>query len=552
MNKNIYNQVSTTKIVWNILHSYGFKLFAFCFLCLIGASSRAADTYMNPVDTKISLDSPSFKVEFRYYDADGNNAYWTEHPKLYINDEWVCTLDCIPTGNGGDDDAESLRKYNEDWVYYNTDDYYVVLIDPHKDGSSYNVYVEVLPKKINTERSNYTVKISGRWCTNHTPGIGDGTFDRELSCNISIEKGIFSSKKGNFTRPTDKVIQYNANGLNQHNKDYKYGFYFYDNDDYKKEVSKTVLAENVVNTEKQVRITGVSNTSDYTFYTQQTLEKEGVNYGSSGKTGNIKFYKNIGESDLIKGFYSPKNLNITPSSQWDKSVYINWEITDSKKDKDGKWYVYRKNGKYNNTEEYALLAKLDALSYTDESAELNYNKEYTYKVAFVPSEWTQEGGTMAIASDLSTYNKEPVKIKFENNLFSNFNITAGETEATLRWNVHGFPDTDHPIKINRRLSSLNDDSWETIHEIKVTNPKQTDYEWTDKTLNSPCDVYDYFLSVNTADSVFTSSTESGKLNSTTTITEVKASYGDYANMVRIHWKVKQVGTAPSTFEVYRM
>lgn len=31
MNKNIYNQVSTTKIVWNILHSYGFKLFAFCF-----------------------------------------------------------------------------------------------------------------------------------------------------------------------------------------------------------------------------------------------------------------------------------------------------------------------------------------------------------------------------------------------------------------------------------------------------------------------------------------------------------------------------------------
>ena len=35
MNKNIYNQVSTPKIVWNILHSYGFKLFAFCFLCLI-------------------------------------------------------------------------------------------------------------------------------------------------------------------------------------------------------------------------------------------------------------------------------------------------------------------------------------------------------------------------------------------------------------------------------------------------------------------------------------------------------------------------------------
>lgn len=550
MNKNIYNQVSTTKIVWNILHSYGFKLFAFCFLCLIGASSRAADTYMNPVDTKISLDSPSFKVEFRYYDADGNNAYWTEHPKLYINDEWVCTLDCIPTGNGGDDDAESLRKYNEDWVYYNTDDYYVVLIDPRKpEGStSYYVYVEVLPKKINTERSNYTISIRGNWRTNDFAGE---TKSKNLECTIDIDRGIFYSKKGNFTRPTDKVIQYNVNDLKQPSKGYKYGFYFYDNDDYKKELSKTILPENVLNTENLVRITGVSNTSDYTFYTQQTLEKEGVNYGSSGKTGNIKFYRNEGKSDLIRGFYSPQNLSLAPSSQWDKSVYINWEISNSKKDKDGKWHVYRKNGKYNNTEEYTLLAKLDALSYTDESAELNYNKEYTYKVAFVPSEWTQEGGTMAIASDLSTYNKEPVKIKFENNLFSNFNITAGETEATLRWNVHGFPDTKHPIKINRRLSSLNDDSWETIHEIPVTNPKQTDYEWTDKTLNSPCDVYDYFLSVNTADSVFTSSTESGKLNSTTTITEVKASYGDYADMVRIHWKVKQVGTAPSTFEVYR-
>lgn len=84
MNKNIYNQVSTTKIVWNILHSYGFKLFAFCFLCLIGASSRAADTYIYPSDTRITLDSPSFKVKFRYYDADGNNAYWTAPPN-YIS-----------------------------------------------------------------------------------------------------------------------------------------------------------------------------------------------------------------------------------------------------------------------------------------------------------------------------------------------------------------------------------------------------------------------------------------------------------------------------------
>lgn len=553
MNKNIYNQVSTTKIVWNILHSYGFKLFAFCFLCLIGASSRAADTYMNPVDTKISLDSPSFKVEFRYYDADGNNAYWTAPPQLYINGEYVCTLDCIPTGNDGDDDAESLRKYNEDWVYYNTDDYYVVLIDPRQpEGTTnYYVYVEVLPKYIDTERSNYTIKICGNWRTNHVAGIGDGTFYRELSCNIDIDRGIFSSKKGTFTRPTDKVIQYNVNDLKQPSKGYKYGFYFYDNDDYKKELSKTILPEKVLNTENLVRITGMSNTTDYTFYTRQTLENDSISYGKSGKTGKVKFYRNEGKSDLIKGFYSPKNLSLAPSSQWDKSVYINWEITNSKKDKDGKWYVYRKNGKYNNTEEYSLLAKLDALSYTDESAELNYNKEYTYKVAFVPSEWTQEGGTMAIASDLSTYNKEPVKIKFENNLFSNFNITAGETEATLRWNVPGFPDSNYKIKINRRLSSLNDDAWETIHEIPVTNPKETDYEWTDKTLNSPCDIYDYLLSVNTADSVFTSSIESGKLTSTTTITEVKASYGDYADMVRIHWKVKQVGTAPSTFEVYR-
>lgn len=553
MNKNIYNQVSTTKIVWNILHSYGFKLFAFCFLCLIGASSRAADTYMNPVDTKISLDSPSFKVEFRYYDADGNNAYWTDPPQLYINGEYVCTLDCIPTGNDGDDDAESLRKYNEDWVYYNTDDYYVVLIDPRQpEGTTnYYVYVEVLPKYIDTERSNYTIKICGNWRTNHVAGIGDGTFYRELSCNIDIDRGIFSSKKGTFTRPTDKVIQYNVNDLKQPSKGYKYGFYFYDNDDYKKELSKTILPEKVLNTENLVRITGMSNTTDYTFYTRQTLENDSISYGKSGKTGKVKFYRNEGKSDLIKGFYSPKNLSLAPSSQWDKSVYINWEITNSKKDKDGKWHVYRKNGKYNNTEEYSLLAKLDALSYTDESAELNYNKEYTYKVAFVPSEWTQEGGTMAIASDLSTYNKEPVKIKFENNLFSNFNITAGETEATLRWNVPGFPDSNYKIKINRRLSSLNDDAWETIHEIPVTNPKETDYEWTDKTLNSPCDIYDYLLSVNTADSVFTSSIESGKLTSTTTITEVKASYGDYADMVRIHWKVKQVGTAPSTFEVYR-
>lgn len=251
MNKNIYNQVSTTKIVWNILHSYGFKLFAFCFLCLIGASSRAADTYMNPVDTKISLDSPSFKVEFRYYDADGNNAYWTEHPKLYINGEYVCTLDCIPTGNDGDDDAESLRKYNEDWVYYNTDDYYVVLIDPRQpEGTTnYYVYVEVLPKYIDTERSNYTIKICGNWRTNHVAGIGDGTFYRELSCNIDIDRGIFSSKKGTFTRPTDKVIQYNVNDLKQPSKGYKYGFYFYDNDDYKKELSKTILPEKVLNTE---------------------------------------------------------------------------------------------------------------------------------------------------------------------------------------------------------------------------------------------------------------------------------------------------------------
>lgn len=537
--------------------------------CMASVSGWAKDAVISGVDNTLTVQSPSFSFKLLICDDDSNNAFWTTQPKLSVNGVELCTLD-IPTGNDGN--YEGTTKYQDkDWKTYDTTDYYVVLKDPHRDHYDsggltnwdyyyyYWVTVEILPKKIETGAS-YKATVSGKWCDNH--------FDLESGYDEAVSltyTGVADAKVFNedteqtLSRPENLVMQYNQKLLRTYNN-YYYCFEFYGDSDYSIQKQKIALSKGASSTDSNVRWTE-SNTTDCTYYLRQVLVNESASYGFN-QTGRVEWYQDFGSLSSL-GFCYPKNLTVEPGARWDKTVSLAWSIneTQTSADPQGYWYVYRTEGAYENGKpadgasrvlvgEMKMVVGENEYNFKDETENVEYDTEYTYEVIFFPNSWVSKNPDAC--DGLNVYNKNTVSVERGGDLFKDFRVVGQETCVELNWTTESFPSTgQYQFAVLRAKTGGDNAVWEHIANISVVDRNQTEFTYKDESLDSPCDVYYYKVTIEALETLFATEVQSGRLAATNFVTDVTASYGDYADMVRLHWNVRQRSAEPTEFVLYR-
>ena len=272
----------------------------------------------------------------------------------------------------------------------------------------------------------------------------------------------------------------------------------------------------------------------------------------------IQEFKNY--YDDIPGCLYPTNVEVA-FDQWNKKAIITWELPEDKDSryKNGKFYVYRYEEGSNN---YTLVGNTeynDVLMVEDPNVE--YNKNYTYKVSFLLNSWlSNDGPEPSLTTESEMLSTTP------SYTFSASTATSKDNSVLLSW-THDTPknDTQLTFKVwrardNSTLHEVNgqllDDQGNDAFgntpykEISAGSGSTTTYE--DTQLASQCASYWYRITTDVLGGTFYSpligpATMSGN----TEIISMTANRGTYSNVVKVQWDVKQVGTDKTRFVVYR-
>lgn len=540
MKQYLFNKIPPGTIKNNMMRV--FRFLTLVIALTLQTKIYAAGTYLfSRGDDEITWESPSFRCQVRYYKDDISDSFWDEAPELWINDELVMTLSDLHIE--GDDYAQDIRAYDKDWKSYNTNDYYIVLFDPYNEGDDVlNVGIEILPKRMKAGQQ-YKVQVKGWWCQNRNV---DPTVWYDLTWDKTPTVPDYFDKAGDYSRPAPSVIQYNKNNITQY-KNWHYEFGFYKNSDYSdyNKFARISLPTNLGSTDNLVRWEGNSNSKKTTIYHKSYLINDSQPYGTNDtpKRGTVTFYKEYGATS-VDGYIKADNVYAT-TNKWKKQVELTWESASDYEDakSQGTWLIQRyiKSIGSSSTENIAEVSS-STYKYTDKSTNLSYDVDYVYFVIFMPKDW-QSGN---YAPDLTDF--------AETIISRNYSMTINSTslENSVKINVEGeeLKGTDqYTFMLMRKKEE--DTTWEQIHEYKVINKANVKFEYEDKNIPSPCDVFIYKAEIFMMDTTFTSDLCYGNLLGTTKITNITATKGLYNNVVKVNWDVDQIGTAPTRFSLSR-
>ena len=195
-----------------------------------------------------------------------------------------------------------------------------------------------------------------------------------------------------------------------------------------------------------------------------------------------------------------------------------------------------------------------------EDTNVEYNTEYTYEVTFLLDDWSTSDGPEESLTSRIVVNTTP-----------SFNIseltdTQKETSVLLSWK-HDTSANNTPLtfKIWRCLYNKQFYSNDVLDESKVieafgntplatvaaaSQGNVTTYE--DNDISNKFTRYFYRISVEALGSVFYSDLVGPTtISGNTIIKSVSANRGTYSNVVKVQWDVKQMGTDPTRFVVFR-
>ena len=250
----------------------------------------------------------------------------------------------------------------------------------------------------------------------------------------------------------------------------------------------------------------------------------------------------------VPGFVKPKAVTTTPN-MWKKSVKVEWTKDDSgDRSKEGTWSVYRGDVEIANGLSYATS------SYEDKASDLNdegslpaYDKDYTYKVVFVPK------NSSARPAELSASAAGKIDRTW---VIENFTGTLCDdaTHVRLSWNHKAISDASsshsYELQLKRKDIDAAGSSWETIKTIPINSAKTTSGSYIDKTGLSANHSYQYEMSINLLGKDFKATVE-GITMGGSELLDFAATRGTYPNMVKLSWTVKQVGDDNTNFIIYR-
>ncbi|MCL2289939.1 MAG: cadherin-like beta sandwich domain-containing protein, partial [Bacteroidetes bacterium] len=244
--------------------------------------------------------------------------------------------------------------------------------------------------------------------------------------------------------------------------------------------------------------------------------------------------------------------------QWTRNVTLDWNYNNPQ-NLTGRFYVYRREAAPASGA-WALIAPTGgtsvengssrSMNVTNAIATADFNKTFEYCIAFVEG----TGSAPASPNDINVNNR--------------ITVSVNTTPTMGTWTVTATP-ADNNIAVSftadNRLTNSADYSYSIERSVNggaytnwLTNQNfsgATSYSHTDNMPTSPCDAYKYRVGISAFNTAFQRESEEARITGNTKFTVAepfKATKGEYANYVRLQWKVDRIsGGSPETFRVFR-
>ncbi len=508
-----------------------------------------------------TVDEPWIVVRVMFYDTNGYDGFFMHDvtdggqkgPALYVDGNYICSPDWELAWPGSGDGSESYlekeRGVQEWWgnTYSKTvsgTTYTVKFWDPGKSpsGGYYTTYVHIFLSKWHVGET-HTVKIRGMWRINSTstkfeeaswttnkltsPFASGPSAQMSNYSNMTVN-GVLNTKHGktyvgttnNATWgslvPTDPGALNNKGEFNQGIASYSNLSLPFARTDFWNAQSKPV--EYVIS--ERTPISTIANVNDRPMV-------------------NIYQWYNVS----VPGFVRAKNVKAdgTGDYLWDKTIHVTWQVDESgNRNKNGTWSIYRDGTLLKGGMDYAT-------DYYDDKPVPEYDKNYKYKVVFVPT-GSPSGTTRSELSVEATGN-----LKRNDAFFSKEAATDSiDDKIVVSWSHSPIKNADGSNAVNVTLERSTDKkNWTTLQTISVTNPEATSGMYEDANNLKAFTTYYYRLRTTVLGKGYESNIVTGQLEGMSKVTEVSASRGTYSNMVKLRWMAKQVGINTTYFTVYR-
>ncbi len=535
------------------------KLLPMLLVCLFGlaGSIQAATKFENTfkIVEQPRPGHPYITIEMVYYDwTNGSNSFFLhdsgdgshDGPAVWVDGKYICSPDwelAWPdtdlTGNGSGASSEA-SKVDEWWgkrytKAYSGINYVVRFWNPYESctvskNRKFSVRMCIYMGQMEVG-ATHTIRIRGKWKIN---GEGSYWVDKTVTTNA------LSSPWG-AGEPTAKMTNNNTvvlNGTLSRSYTTKIGFY------------KTSEGSAPSGFVAQNKLSGVKQYTADSYSDLSSTYTRSADNQYNGSTVAVQYFSELSADNEIitiyrwynvnvPGFVKPVNVGAEPET-WSKSVCVTWDKeTSNSRSTEGTWSVFRDNT------EIASKLSYGTSKYDDKNVP-EYNRNYTYKVAFIPKD--APNGT--VYSKLSGTKVTKVE--------RTWNITGFTAEVTkdnkiqLNWNHNAINDASgsKPYQLKLQRSDDGGDTWSDLETFTINSEKTTSGKHTDNFELAGNHAYSYKLSISLLESDYEKTSNPVTLDGTS-LTSFTATRGAYNNMVKLTWKAKQVGFNETSYVVYR-
>ncbi len=515
-----------------------------------------------------TMTEPYIKIEVIYFDAEGNDSYFTTAeqesghagPAVYVDGKYICSPFAEMAWNTHQKTAASNIDQDSWWkstnpelasVYQGQENTYEnngVIIkfhnphrNPDRESGEYYVYMYVFLKEFKIG-STHTIKIRGTWKVNEkSPSVQEKSVTTEAFTN-------------SWTAPTavltaDKKVTVHGALKNDLSGDTKVGIYV-----------KSSTAPSGYTTELGASKTISSNASSYSLGNgpEATLEY-GFSHLDGGSvpvlysypyTFNYEGYTakfNYTDKPIVytwfsvpfSGFAYPTYKSISVSKQWEKKVKIKWNaITSGSRSTAGKWLIKNQTtGATVNINDYNV--REGDIEISEWSTPL-VKKEDIISVYFIPKGYEGEP-IESLSFSTSAY----IKPSWSFSEVKADVITEGNNEGKIRisWNNSAFEDASNTkIYTVNVLCSTDNKTFTPIEggsvDFKNTETTNASYVHSPKESGK---TYYYKLKVENVMGSTVYSDVVWARSGGSKITSFTASRGSYSSMVKLQWTINKIG-----------
>ena len=509
--------------------------------CLFGGSSPtwARTEFVNAcsIVQQPRADHPYITLEMIYYDwSNGSNSFFLhdkgdgshDGPAIYVDGNYICSPDdelAWPGGDGNGNGTDASGIVSKDG-WFGTDysktvngiNYHVRFWNPKETDDSqtrhrkFSMRMCVYISQMEIGAS-HTVRIKGKW------RIMDSATTKEKDQNVDYTwtTNPVPCPWGN-AQPTAMMTSINeVTVTGTLNSSYATSIGFNGTS----EGERSGYVENPEDKEEFKNVSSFSKTGTHKRTDAHQLDgsRMGVEYlvpcTADGFTSTLYKWYNID----VPGFVYPYDLSAT-EFLWDKTIKLEWKKDDTNsRSQKGKWRIFRNGEQIVSEQDYGIT------NYTDKVPE--YDKQYTYIVAFVPDK--SESGKY-----VSQLSKTVSKAVTRNWSITSFKgeLVDGDTHINLTWSHTAIDNASsqnsYTLTLERRDASQSNASWETLKTFTISSSSTKNGSYLDNQNLIGNHTYQYRLSISLLEKDLSATIDGIRLGGSSLL-DFSATRGTYNN-----------------------